>query len=138
MVKQVSAGVILNDLENTLQLYLDSLDSISNCSFSIFNDEERQLLVSGNMDGTEFKMFNLYILENELQIHNLVAYRELRGKGIVMQMIDLTYKLSQKYDYHLFIVDMVPGFYGAMIRRGAEPIDQDSVKINKDTNLSKN
>lgn len=72
----------------------------------------------------------------QIQIFNIFLPKFMKYQGIGKKIIFRIFSLTEKYDYELFIVDMVNSFYNKMINRGATPCDQeDVVLITKDTKL---
>lgn len=57
------------------------------------------------------------------------------------KIISIFFNLAEKYDYRLFIMDMISesDFYRNLLKRGGLPCNEsdDSLHITKDTNLDK-
>ncbi|CAK7070382.1 hypothetical protein [Tissierella sp.] len=80
---------------------------------------------------------HIYTQYNQIQIPNIYIPHFMKKQGIGKKIISIIFKLAEKYNYELFIVDMVPSFYERLIKRGALPCvgDGESLQIVKDTKL---
>ncbi len=88
---------------------------------------------------TTFVFLRLFIHHEykQVQISNIFLPDFMRYNGIGKKLISKMLLVSEKEQYELFIVDMVPSFYKRMIDRGAFPCDEcdDAVQITSETNL---
>jgi hypothetical protein len=73
----------------------------------------------------------------QITLDTLFLPFEVRRNGIVLKLMDITYQIAKKHHYTTVVVGMVEGFYNALVRRGAKPIDYETVQIIGSTNLKK-
>lgn len=76
---------------------------------------------------------------NNLYIPSLIIAPEFRHKGIGKNIISIVFSISKKYNYNLYLVDLVDSFYLDLLLRGASKTNSnDSLLITDNTNLYNN
>ena len=71
----------------------------------------------------------------QVQLPNIFLPEFMRKSGLGKRLISIVYSVAEKHGYELFITEMTKGFFARMIARGAEPYEDDIVKITAETNL---
>ncbi|MHC2832609.1 hypothetical protein [Bacillus sp. F9_6S_D1_P_5] len=68
-----------------------------------------------------FNMFALSISDEFEQIYIDTAFlpSKIKGNGIVLRLMEITFLIGQKHGYDTVVVNMVDGFYRALRNRGA-------------------
>jgi len=71
-----------------------------------------------------------------IEISNIFIEYSLKHNGFGKKIIQEIFNIATKHNYRLFLVQMVPGFYDKMIKRGAKDIEfEDTVEITATTVL---
>ena len=74
---------------------------------------------------------------NNIYIPNIFIALEFRYKGIGKNLIAIIFSISKKYNYNLYLVDLVDSFYLDLLLRGASKTNfNDALLITDNTNLS--
>ena len=89
---------------------------------------------------TPFILLVVYVYDDfkQIQIPNIFLPASMHHHNIGLNMLNEIRKISNKYNYELFIVDMVNSFYHRMLRREAFPCTDcdDAVCIKTTTDLN--
>ncbi|WP_058953067.1 hypothetical protein [Clostridium tyrobutyricum] len=133
---------ILINNDNILEMrgeYQESYDYIAKM-FGI--DIENEVLNKDKSNNRKVSNAKMLIINvnpelNEILIPNIFLPDFMKHQGIGKKIISKIFKLGEKYNYKLFIVNMVPSFYNILLNRGALQCDEyyDAVRITKDTIL---
>ncbi|ETT61027.1 hypothetical protein BSK66_31830 [Paenibacillus odorifer] len=135
--------IILKEIENQLITYLDTLENQYGLKYTLDFEDNRIEIRGQTVEMDNFKMlfFSIFDKDEEgpgqVALDTLFLPFELRGTGIVLKLMDITYQIAKKHSYTTMVVGMVEGFYKALVRRGAYPIDYETVQIVGRTNLIK-
>jgi hypothetical protein len=69
-------------------------------------------------------------------IPNIFMPEFMKKKGLGKQLIAIIHQALKQYGYQLLIIDLVPSFYGKLVRRGAVICEEgESVLITDETRL---
>lgn len=109
------------------------------------------------VDNSGVKNPRIYCCENEIESYNdntiiivrVVIHRDcktvcvtnihvlIQHKGYGKKLLSEIYNVCKKFDYKLYITEMVHSFYARMVNRGAKIIKEDDVvEITENTNLT--
>ncbi|MED3395509.1 hypothetical protein [Bacillus wiedmannii] len=110
---------IQTELTTAFNLHLAPLGKKFNFTYGTSHNVHRTEIEFKGKD--TFDMFALTISDEFEQIHIDTAFLpiEIRGYGIVLRLMEITFLIGQKYGYDTVVVNMVPGFYNALDKRGA-------------------
>jgi hypothetical protein len=73
----------------------------------------------------------------QIAIPNIFMVEAMRGKSIGKSIIAAIFEVASSNGYDLFVIDLTPGFYGRLIKRGALPCtDPEAVQIVATTRLN--
>ncbi|MBY0012421.1 hypothetical protein [Paenibacillus typhae] len=134
---------ILKEIELSLITYLDTLENQYGLKYSLYFEDNRIMIRGHTVEMDDFKMFFFSIFDKDeegpgqITLDTLFLPNELRNNGIILNLMDITYQIAVKHRYATLVVGMVEGFYNALVRRGAYPIDFETVQIVDRTNFKK-
>lgn len=111
-----------------------------NYDFVVSNYDDCIEFVSTSKDKRKVRGSFLRIVINRgsksVDISNIMVPFELKHNGFGKGVLREIFKVVQKHNYQLYLVQMVEGFYNRMVKRGAEVIvPLDVVEITENTNL---
>ncbi|OAB29601.1 hypothetical protein [Paenibacillus macquariensis] len=135
--------IILKEIEHQLITYLDTLENQYGLKYSLDFEHNRIEIRGQTVKTDNFKMFFFSIFDKDeegpgqIALDTLFLPFEVRHNGIVLKLMDITYQIAEKHRYTTIVVGMVEGFYNALVRRGAYPLNYETVQIVGRTNLKK-
>lgn len=111
-----------------------------NYDFAVSNYDDCIEFVSTSKDEKKVRGSFLRIMINRgsksVDISNIMVPFELKHNGFGKGALREIFKVVQKHNYQLYLVQMVESFYNRMVKRGAEVIvPLDVVEITENTNL---
>jgi len=124
------------EILDAIKQYLINLglcnDNIDICRMS------NEIDITANKDGkSQIRIiYDVNEKDKQVRIPNIIVTNSFNFHGIGKKMIKIIYDISQKYEYDLFLVNMVDTFYEKMQNRGALVCCQPkAVQIIATTNL---
>lgn len=72
----------------------------------------------------------------QMLIPNILMPYRMKHQRLGKRTIGELYTVAEAYDYELLVVDLVESFFDRLVRRGAEVVDEQTVKIRSSTNMS--
>lgn len=129
---------ITNELEKSMSKFLNPLFT-NMYSYTVerygsveFSPERLDVHVQvTNNELTRTIVLALYIHHSNKQLHlpNIFIPQGYRNQGYGLGLIHEILVIANKYNYDLFIVDMVDSFYRRMISKGAQEVDNDGIAV---------
>lgn len=83
------------------------------------------------------KVLVLHFLHDCRQMHipNIMMPETMKHERLGKRTLKALFDVAEEHGYELFVVDMVQSFYDRLIKRGAWPVDEESVQITSTTDL---
>lgn len=72
----------------------------------------------------------------QIMVTNILMPPNMKHQRLGKRSIGLLYSVAEAYDYELLVVELVDSFFDRLVRRGAVAVDDQTVKITSQTNLS--
>lgn len=72
----------------------------------------------------------------QMKIPNIMMPRNMIHQRLGKRTIGELYKVAEAFDYELIVTDLVDSFYDRLVRRGAEVVDEHTLKITSATNMT--
>jgi predicted acetyltransferase len=72
----------------------------------------------------------------QIGIPNIFIPADLQHNGYGKKVIATVYAVAVQHGYEVFIIDLVQSFFKRLVNRGAEVIDDETVRITSATRLS--
>ncbi|MCF5371931.1 hypothetical protein [Pseudomonas syringae] len=85
---------------------------------------------------TKVLVLNFLHDSQQMQIPNILMPDAMKHHRLGKRLIDVLFAVGEAHNYQLFVVDMVPSFHELLVKRGAVPVDLESVLITAGTNLT--
>ena len=122
--------MILEEIKNDIIENLKNIIVINKTDISI-NANALDILIDN-----KFRIRICLDFDN-IYIPNIFIALEFRYKGIGKNLIAIIFSISKKYNYNLYLVDLVDSFYLDLLLRGASKTNfNDALLITDNTNLS--
>jgi hypothetical protein len=71
----------------------------------------------------------------EVQIPNIMMPNAMKHQRLGKRLIKALFNTAHANSYQLLVVDLVPSFFDRLVKRGAQPVDHETVLITADTDL---
>ncbi|MFD2215310.1 hypothetical protein [Metabacillus endolithicus] len=134
---------VQKELIDEYEGHLNRLTERLGFRYSISPDQNLIEIWGETLNEPRFKMFTINVFGpdetvGELTMTELFVPKELHYNRIVFGLMNITYEIAKKYDYDVFITNMVSSFYHYMTKvRGALPIEvENTVQLVDSTNLN--
>ncbi|MED4351410.1 hypothetical protein P9265_03550 [Schinkia azotoformans] len=132
---------VQKELINEYEYHLNKFTEKLGLEYSISPDQNLIEILGKTIDESRFKLFTINVFGpdetvGELTMTELFVPKQLHHNRIVFGLMNITYEIAKKYDYDVFITNMVSSFYHYMTKvRGALPIEVENTVQLVDTTI---
>lgn len=72
----------------------------------------------------------------QIMVTNILMPQSMKHQRLGKRAIGQLYSVAEAYDYELLVVELVESFFDRLVSRGAVVVDEQTVKITSQTNLT--